>query len=284
MPEHYKTWRSIPLLLSVAGCVALLAAAGVAIYWESRLISSQATQLSLRMQENDQLRRRVDRLSRAEPAQPSPQAPAPAPRLALRNAPGGGTQAISAAEHQVERLQDSLDRSNAEVARLQSRLSDLEAQMANVTEENRRLRAADEDLKRGLAEAHETMEKVQTDLKANSSRVQELESANRRLQEESAGGKQSAAQTRQVAAELDGLFRRREMYLNNILRRYKDVTEQYRALAGVLDSRRDRQAAPASGNEISRIQNTIAMAEEDMKQLQALTAQAQRLQKKLPAN
>ena len=35
--------------------------------------------------------------------------------------------------------------------------------------------------------------------------------------------------------------------------------------------------------EISRIQNSIALAEEDLKQINALNAQASRLEKKLPA-
>jgi hypothetical protein len=108
-----------------------------------------------------------------------------------------------------------------------------------------------------------------------------LEAANARLKEDAAAGKQSAVLTQQAVSDLESLFRRREMYLNNILRRYKEITEQYRAMSGVRDSR-DGQAAPVSSTEISRIQNTIALAEEDLKQIYALNAQAQRLQRKLP--
>ena len=72
------------------------------------------------------------------------------------------------------------------------------------------------------------------------------------------------------------------MYLNNILRRYREITEQYHAMAGVLDSRRDREAAPVNNTEISRIQNAISLADEDLKQINALNAQASRLEKKLP--
>jgi hypothetical protein len=53
-------------------------------------------------------------------------------------------------------------------------------------------------------------------------------------------------------------------------------------MSGVLDIRCDCAAAPVSGTEIARIQNTIALAEEDLKQINALNAQAQHLQKKLP--
>jgi hypothetical protein len=73
------------------------------------------------------------------------------------------------------------------------------------------------------------------------------------------------------------------MYLNNILRRYREITEQYRAMSGVLDSRRDREAAPVRSTEIGRIQNAIALAEEDLKQIDALNAQAARIEKKLPS-
>ncbi len=90
-----------------------------------------------------------------------------------------------------------------------------------------------------------------------------------------------AAETQQTVADLENIFRRREMYLNNILRRYREITEQYRALSGVQDGR-DRAATPLSSAEISRIQNSLALAEDDLKQLTALSAQAQRLQKKLP--
>jgi len=42
------------------------------------------------------------------------------------------------------------------------------------------------------------------------------------------------------------------------------------------------RCVPVSSAEISRIQNAISLAEEDLKQIYALNAQAQRLQKKLP--
>jgi hypothetical protein len=99
----------------------------------------------------------------------------------------------------------------------------------------------------------------------------------------SPAGKQSAVQTQQTISDLESVFHRREMYLNDILRRYKEITEQYRAMSGIRDSR-DRQAGTVSSAELSWIQNAIALAEEDFKQIYALNAQAQRLQKKLPAN
>ncbi|PYT26861.1 MAG: hypothetical protein DMG58_21550, partial [Acidobacteria bacterium] len=63
----------------------------------------------------------------------------------------------------------------------------------------------------------------------------------------------------------------------------REITEQYRAMSGVMASRRDRDVAPVGTTEIARIQNAISQAEEDLKQIDALNAQASRLEKKLPA-
>ena len=283
MPEPSRNRRSLPRRLSILACAVILAVAGVAIYWELRVVRGQAAQLDLRARENDELRRRIEQLSRPQAAQPAAQSPAPAPHFTAPATPAAGAEALAAAEQQTVRLRESLAQSSSEVTRLQARISELESQTENLTAQNRRLTAASEDLKKNLADATQTVELIRGELKANSGRIEQLETANTRLQEESSSAKQSGVQFHQLVSDLEGVFRRREMYLNNILRRYKDVTEQYRALSGVLDSRRDRQAAPMSGNEISRIQNSIAMAEEDLKQIQALNVQAQRLEKKLPA-
>jgi hypothetical protein len=75
--------------------------------------------------------------------------------------------------------------------------------------------------------------------------------------------------------------------LNSLLSRYKEVTEQYRAFASILENRRGPEGTPGAnisiaGPELSRIQNTLTLAEEDLRQLNALNAQALRIQKKLP--
>lgn len=73
-----------------------------------------------------------------------------------------------------------------------------------------------------------------------------------------------------------------------ILGRYRDITEQYRALANLFDNRRGAEGTPGSatvnpGPELARIQSTVGMAEEDLRQLNGLNAQALQLQKRLQA-
>ena len=282
VPEVNRNRRGFPLWLSLLICAVILAVAGGAVYWELRVVRSQTAQLNRRTRENDALRRRIDQLSHAQPAPPRVETPAQEPRTAAPGSSSVSAEALAAARQQTDRLRESLAQSASEVSRLQARITELESQVDSLAEQNRRLTAAGDELKRNLADANQTMGMIRAEMKTNTGRIEQLETANTRLQEESRSAKQSGAETHQVVSDLEGIFRRREVYLNSILRRYKDVTEQYRALSGVLDSRRDRQATPMSGNEISRVQNAIALAEEDLRQIQALNVQAQRLEKKLP--
>jgi hypothetical protein len=66
------------------------------------------------------------------------------------------------------------------------------------------------------------------------------------------------------------------------LRRYRQITEQYRSMAGMMQTQ--RTDAPAAGSaDLARIQDSIAMAEEDLRQLNNLNAQALLIQKKMAA-
>jgi len=280
MPEHAK--HHMPIWLTVLLVCAAVAGAGNVIFWQTQMISRQTSQLVARAAENDELRRRIDQLSHAQAAAPSPQGPVAVPRIAPPHAPATGAEAL-AAEQEALRLREGLSQSNTEISRLQARVAELQSQIETVTAENRRLSAAGEELKKSVTDADQTMETLRAELKKNGDRLAQLESVNAKLKEDAASRGQSAAELSQIISDLQGVFRRREMYQNNILRRYKEITEQYRAMSGVLDSRRDREAAPVSSTEIARIQNTIALAEEDLKQINALNAQAQHLQKKLPA-
>ncbi|MCU1275199.1 MAG: hypothetical protein JWO48_2630 [Bryobacterales bacterium] len=276
--RHGGGSRWITILLV---CVVLTG--GAIVFWQTRLVLTQKMQLTSAARENEDLRRRIAQLTSSQPGPPPSPSAVPAPRTRQPNATEVEPSS-SSAEQEVQRLRESLAQSTAETARLEARIAELQSQIETATTENRRLSAAGEELKRNLADANQTIDNIRAELKTGADRITQLENAAAKVNQDAAAGKQSAAQMKQTASDLEGIFRRREMYLNNILRRYKEVTEQYRALSGVLDSRRDREAAPVNGTEISRIQNTIAQAEEDLKQINALNVQASRLEKKLPRN
>jgi hypothetical protein len=136
------------------------------------------------------------------------------------------------------------------------------------------------DLPHNRAAANLGVDALKKHLNSKSDRATQIEVAYQRLREQSGAESQKVAQLQQLAAELQEIHQRREVYLNGILRRYKQITEQYRSLSGVLQAQRTE--APAGGSaDLARIQDSIAMAEEDLRQLNNLNAQALRIQKKM---
>lgn len=250
---------------------------------ERVLLLQRQTQIADRTAENQQLRRQIEELSRAA-AQVRPLPPM-TPVVGLTHTaprPTNPRNVVTVEEPASEHFRETLALATADVARLDALNANLESEIKTLTADNRRANAAREDLEQTVSDANQTIVALRAELKANVARLARLESVSARLQEQATIGKQSGADVHKSIAELEGIFRRREMYLNNILSRYKEITEQYRALSGVRDSRPDGEASRSTIAEISRIQNTITLAEEDLKQIQVLTGQAASLQKKLP--
>jgi DNA repair exonuclease SbcCD ATPase subunit len=280
MPERAKAHEGIPVWIAIALVCAAVTGAAAVIFWQTRLISHLQAQLAIRAGEKAELGRRVDQLTRAQEGPPSVSPKPFAPRSVPPDTSATTGALLSASEQRAQRLRESLAQATAEVEHLQAGVVELRGQLESAATDNRRLNAAVEELKKGAADAEQTIETLRAELKANNARAAQLDSVNARLKQEAASSQQLSSQMQQNVSDLDGLFRRREMYLNNILRRYRDITEQYRALSGVNGSR-DHGAATVGTAEISRIQNSIALAEEDLKQISALSAQVSRLEKKL---
>jgi len=266
------------LLPWIVGAVLLLIA-GLVLIRQSKTISNQASELSKHATENDQLRRQLRELSAVRtPAT----APAPIEQPAgTRKRAAETNESLTAAEQRAASLRDSLAASHTEVEHLESEIAELRSRIDAAAEENRRLSAAVESGKQSLADANQTLETLRSDLKTYARRVTELENANASSKHDAVAQKQAAEQLNQTVSDLEGIFRRRDTYVSNILVRYREITDQYRSIAGVMDTRRDRSSSAVSSPEISRIQNALALADEDLKQVHALNAQAQRLEKKL---
>lgn len=264
--------RSLPI-------VALLAAA-VAVVWQVRVNRQQTARLAQSAVENAQLRQRVANLTRAAavpaaaPAQPAAESPR-APRAAK---PAANPEDAIA----IQRLQLSLADANASIARLESRVDQAEAQVQNLTVDNQRLVASEADLKGNLSAANQVVDALEKELKSSRERVTQVEIAYQKLRDQSGTDARKLSEIQQLAADLQDIHKRREVYLNGILRRYRQITEQYRSLSGVMQAQ--RTDAPAAGSaDLARIQDSIAMAEEDLRQLNNLNAQALLIQKKMAA-
>ena len=256
--------------------IVLLLAAAVTVAWQVRINRQQAARLARLSAENAQLRQRVADLSRAPAAPPvEPAQPAEAGPQRPSKPAGNPEDAIA-----IQKLKLSLADANASVSRLELRAGQAEAKVQDLSLDNKRLSASEADLKDNLSAANQAVDALQKELKSSRDRVTQVEIAYQKLRDQGGADARRLAEIQQLAAQLLDIHKRRENYLNSVLRRYRQITEQYRSLSGVLQTQRT-DAPAAGGADLARIQDSIAMAEEDLRQLNVLNAQALLIQKKM---
>lgn len=263
-----------PVLIGVAG---LIAAASIAV-WHFRAASLDAERLARVEAENRTLKtqsenfaRQLDRLGQGLPA------PAQAD-LRDHREHGLSQPALESARLLIQ-TREKLAAADASIRQLESRIHELEAQVERVTDENKRLAAAETDLKETMTTTNRVLEAVRTELKGKDERLSLVMVTNNQLQAENRKNAEKIAQLPRLMRDLEEVNRRRETQITTILRRYREITDQYRTIAAHAD--RPGEAATGITNEVSRIGNAIQMAEEDLRQLSALNAQAGRIQQRL---
>lgn len=269
--------QHVPLRAALVAGAALLIIAAVAVGLAFRANSGRQQRIAQLTSENRQLKASIADLSRraAREITPPEGAGEPAEREKPRKPSAQETEKPEHAQV-MKSLQEMLASSNASISRLEARTMELDEQRQKLTLENKRISASEADLRDSLASANRTISALQQEVKGKNDRLLQLDLEYNKLRESSAGDQQQLAKTSQLSQELQEIHRRREVYLNNIIRRYRELTEQYRFLAS-----RDREGAAGAGTDLSRIQNTVSLAEEDLRQLNTLNAQAMQIQRKL---
>ncbi len=271
--------RSAALIQIVVVGLSIIAAAFFAVLY-TRTSSEQAARLARLEAENRDLRNHSNALAQEMQSlrQGAPAAPTPSGESAPRERRPETYGNLDQARLLIQ-FREKLASANTTIRSLEERVQQLEAQIENITEDNKRLAASEAELKEKIGSTGRILEAVQTELKGKDDRVAQLKTLNDRLRQDNRAANDKLAQMPRLVQDLEELDRRRETYLSSILRRYRDVTDQYRAIASRLENPADA-AAPA-GAELGRIQNSISMAEEDLRQLSNLNAQANRLHQKL---
>jgi chromosome segregation ATPase len=211
-----------------------------------------------------------------------------APTGVIEEAPAENDQAaIASREATIARLDRELAEAQATVTNLQSQLSaanDQSTQAQASAQEALQKQQADsqaqlDDLQKKLDAAL-----TQSDIARN--RVAALEADNAKLTAQTAAAGSQANDVARVLASLQDLDRRREGYLTSILRRYRDISSDFRAMSSMLDTshdpNRDSNAGACGGAVLSRIQNAVSSAEDDLRQISDLNARTQKLAKQLP--
>ncbi len=274
------------LVLSV--CLALVAAVGVIVRQHAQLAACRqqraADQKSLHELQETLRQHEIQKIPAVSEDQ---------------NALGESRAEIAKRDATIARLGLDLKESHADTARLQAQLSrsndECEKALGNANERyqqgkadwQRQLDALKQDLDAAGAEAQASRQRIASleaagaEVQVSRQRIADLEAANTTVRKEFSDSSARTAELRRVAASLKDVDQRRDAFLTSIIRRYRDVTTQFRAMSGMLDSTRDQSSNPCGGAALTRIQNAVTQADDDLRQLNDLNAQARQLEEKL---
>lgn len=268
----------------VAIVLAALAGAGIG-YW--RGVSSRAALVreTARLQQVEAgLRARLvivekerDSLRAAQAAAAAhPSAPAPTPR------PKPNVDESTSRQQLVQMLDErsrELEAADTSIQQLQAKLAEMDAHITQLTDQQNRLQASETDLRGRLDAASKQAADLDQLLKAREKRLADVEITNQQLRNRTDDSARRLSSLRKLSGDLEDLTQRREAYMTNILGRYREATDLFRSMSLRLEN--PRESTALSGSDLSRIQNAVSLAEEDMRQLRALNLRASRLQKDL---
>lgn len=257
--------------LTLALGIALLASMGIILRQSWRIASlqrQQAVDLHSLSELREAVRQREFQRTPAEGASPTP---------------------VGNYQEELAKRGATIERLNHELSEAQDNTKELQAQLVNSNEEREKALASANDLQQKEKEdwqnqldaLRQELESAQAESQASRQRLAALDADNAKLKGDNSEISVRAAEFARVAAQLRDLDSRRDAHLTSIMRRYRDVTSQFRAMSGMLGSNRDSGSSPLSDAALTRIQNDVSLADDDLRQLTELNAQARELEKRL---
>jgi len=208
----------------------------------------------------------------------------------LQKSPAPETEPIGGNDHSgiakreavITRLDRELAESHATIANLQSQLAGANDQNAKaLSEAQANLQKQQADLQEQIADLQKKLDAAISQSDIARQRAAALEAENARLQAASTNSSTRAADVAHMISSLQDIERRRDVYLTSILRRYRDITGEFRAMSSMLDTSHDSTSTACSGATLGRIQNAVNLTEDDLNQLNELNARAQKIEKQL---
>jgi chromosome segregation ATPase len=204
--------------------------------------------------------------------------------------PGAAEEAPAGNDHAgIAKREAVIERLDRELAESRSTITNLQTQLSAANDQNAKAQAsADERWQKQQADAQAQLEDLQKKLDAAQAesdiarqRVAALEADNAKLKTDSAADTTRANEVAHAISSLQDLDRRRDVYLTSILRRYRDITSEFHAMSSMLDTSHDPSSSACSDAVLSRIQNAVNSAEDDLRQLNELNDRSQKLEKQL---
>jgi chromosome segregation ATPase len=195
---------------------------------------------------------------------------------------GNNRAGIAKREQVIARLDRELAESRSTVTNLQTQLSASNDQIAKAAASaEERLQKQQADSKAQLDDLQKKLEAARAELDIIHQRLAVVEADNSQMKTDSTASAARAADVARIISSLQDMDRRREVYLTSILRRYRDITGEFRAMTGMLDTGRDANAGACDGAALSRIQSAVTSAEDDLRQVSELDARSLKLEKQL---
>jgi multidrug efflux pump subunit AcrA (membrane-fusion protein) len=188
----------------------------------------------------------------------------------------------------------TIERLDHELAEAHAASSALQAQLNSVNDQNTQAQATARDtLQKQQADSQAQLDDLQKKLTAALTesdiarqRALALEADNAKLKTDNDAFSSKGGDTARIMANLEDIGRRRDAYLTSILRSYRDITSDFRAMTGMLDMSHDANHEPGGGacggEMLGRIQTAVSSAEDDLRQITELNDRAQKLEKQLP--
>ncbi len=269
-------------LLTAILLASLLAASG-AVLWQTRQLDAGRRRASEDAAALKQLR---SRLRDAQLHQPSASSPPPgepsAPSAASDRPSRKAASLLAQRDAEIGRLQRELNDSHIALHRLEARAASFDEERAQATASaNQRFTTAQNDYNAHFDELTRQLQTAQNDAQSARQHLADFQAAADKLKSTQSGATAQIAESTRLLATLQDLNRRRDGYIASILRRYRDLTEQFRAMSGVLASSHDQNSSALSESGLTRIQGAISQADDDLRQLNDLNARALQVEKKL---
>ncbi len=209
----------------------------------------------------------------AEPPADSASANNPARRIEKSSHPPLSTEYIRV----IEETRAALEGVRKDLSAARNDLEAARTSVAQEKEEREKLTAELTERSESLAAAKRVVTATEAELKAKNERMFRLETSEKLVREAAGKAESNSANALRTAQELQDLNRRRELLLASINRRYREVTDQYRTLSLRVQGRAEQLGLDPGAGELSRIQTSVQQAEDEMRQLNGLSAQAAKL-------
>lgn len=213
----------------------------------------------------------------------------------LQAAPTTTTEAVQETDHAgIAKREETIERLDRELAEAHATIAGLQTDLATANDQAAKAQAsAQESLQRQQADSQAQLDDLQKKLDAALTqsdiarqRAAALEADNTKLKTDNESIASKGGDAAHIIASLQDLDRRRDAYLTSILRRYRDISSDFRAMTGMLDTSHDPNREPTggacSGAFLGRIQNAVSSAEDDLRQINELNERSQKLAKQLP--